>query len=102
MPTPLIIERSNLSGVNPSILNITLTDANTEYQFSIPQGTTGFSIKTRISTHTVKVSFTAGQSGAVYFTLDGVSWSEVNIRGNFSLYVQSPNAGCVLEAVIWS
>lgn len=102
MTTPLIIERAPLAGVNPSILNVTLTDANTEYSFSIPNGTRSFAIKTRNSTQSVKLSFTEGQSGTVYLTLDGASWSEENILADFDIYVQSPNAGCVLEVILWS
>lgn len=102
MATPLSTERVPLAGVSPSILNITLVEANTEYVFSIPKGTRAFALKTRISTQTVKFSFTEGQSNIAYITLNGTSWSEDNILAGFDVYVQSPFAGCVLEILLWS
>lgn len=102
MSDPLIIERQNIVGITPEILNVTLTNANTEYSFSIPSHTRRLSLKTRDAQHSVKVAFANGQSGSVYFTLAGESWSEDTILAvDLTLYCQSPNAGCVLEVVIW-
>lgn len=102
MTTPLITERHQLAGVSAIILNIILTDANTEYSFSIPNYTRSFSIKTRNVSHSVKISFTEGQSDSVYVTLGDVTWSEINVLAGLTIYTQSPNAGCVLEVILWS
>lgn len=102
MSTPLIVERQTLAGITPEILNVTLTNANTEYSFSIPSHTRKLSLKTRDPQHSVKIAFANGQSGSVYFTLSNESWSEDTILAvDLTLYCQSPNAGCILEVVIW-
>jgi hypothetical protein len=99
---PLISERSILSGVIPLAVNITLTDANTEYSFEIPSGTRKFGIKTRNAQHTVKFSFSPGTSNTEYITLDGLTWNEDMVLARaVTVYCQSPTAGCVLECIFW-
>ena len=103
MTTPLIIERQNIVGISAEVLNVTLTNANTEYVFALPAYTRRFSLKTRSSQHSVKISFSEGQSSSVYFSLDESSaWNEDTILAvDLDIYCQSPNAGCVLEIVVW-
>lgn len=100
---PSINERLLLTGVTPTIANLTLTNANTEYSYSVPAYTRQFSVKTRNPLHTVKIAFSSGQSNTNYFTLDSSSWYESMILAvNLVFYCQSPDAGCVLEIVLWS
>ena len=102
MSTPLVSERHNLVGIAADVVNVTLTDANTEYVFTLPSYTRRFSLKTRNSQHIVKVSFAQGMSSSVYFTLENAAWNEDTILAvDLHVYCQSPNAGCVLEIVVW-
>lgn len=85
-----------------TILNLTLTEANTEYSVSLPQNTTHLTIQARGS-GSVKICFSAGESGTNYFSIktNGCYYDQ-NIRANKTLFAQSPNAGEVLEVVAWS
>lgn len=101
---PLISERMLKAGITPIIINLVLTDANTEYTLALPSGCVKFSFKTRNSAHDLKFSFTQGESGTNYVTLDdGAGYSEDNVLSlNKSIYLQSPNAGAVVELIAWS
>lgn len=103
MTAPLIDERRHLAGISPQILNVTLTTANTEYYFDIPDNTRHVEFKTRDKNHQLKVSFEEDQSDTVYFTLHGIGYEAppVLIR-SIRIYCQSPIAGCVVEVIIWS
>lgn len=87
----------------PRILNLTLTLANTEYS----QALTSFSHKFMMQCRTLadlRVSFTTGESGTVYFTIPaGSSFKENGVfSGVLTVYVQSPSAGVVVEFLEWS
>lgn len=84
------------------VANITLTSANTEYSFALPQGTGSFTVKSR-SSASFQMSYTAGASGTNYFTVpSGSSYYETNVSAyGMSLYFQSANAGQIIEIVYW-
>lgn len=101
MGVPLIIERQHLSGVSPQILNVTLTEANTEYFFEIPDGTRQYTFKTRDPNHPLKFSFEENMTNTIYMSLNTLSYSEDTVlMVGVKVYCQSPVAGCVVEVLI--
>lgn len=86
----------------PTIYNIDLTLANTEYSQAITNGAVKITLRTRLASN-LKVSFTATESGVKYITIPpGASYEINTIRtNNLTLYVQSDVAANVLEIVEW-
>ncbi|MCS7038034.1 MAG: hypothetical protein NZP34_00350 [Caldilineales bacterium] len=85
---------------NPVIFNVTLTNANTEYSLTLPQGCTHFEFQARQS---VAVEF-AFVSGGPYMTLKaGGAYSSYNLWGGQSLtiFFRSTTAGTIVELVAW-
>ena len=92
----------------PTISNVTLTSANTEYSHTLAANCRNFSIKARGNTNAVRVAFTSGvvasPSGA-YLTVEaGQTWlSPPNLVGDgTTLYFASANAGAVVEILEWT
>lgn len=84
----------------PSVLNLTLTLADTEYSQVIPMGTRKILLKARSSGSDLKFSFTTATSGTVYTTIpagSGGLWIECEAAYGLTLYVQSPTAGEIAE-----
>ena len=93
---------NRLGGASRFILiNLVLTNANTEYPQPIPVNTRLLSFKPRNIGHTIKYSWTEGMSGIEYITLTGdTSWSNMVGLSGQTLYFQSPDAGAVVEIEI--
>lgn len=83
-----------------TIANLTLTTADTEYNYTLPNNCISFSVKARGS-GTFKIAFTSGQSGTAYETVPsgGVFSPDIPLllTGNRTFYAQSSTAGMVLE-----
>ena len=87
-------------------VNKTLTDANTEYQIVLPDGTSGFTMQSRTAAD-FKVG-NASASGTTYFTVkSGSVYSTPTSLGlgggtpNTTLFIQSGTAGQVVELLYW-
>lgn len=82
----------------PTIVNLTLTSANTEYSVTLPRNVGTITIQSRTSAD-FKIGVTSGQSGTTYFTIkSGNAYYETTIAmDGTTLYFQSPNAGQVIE-----
>jgi hypothetical protein len=92
----------NLVGHTPNVLNKTLTLANTEYSQALPAGTRRFTLQARTS-HLVQLCYTNGASGTTFISVKaGSSYSEEHIDSGATLYMQSANAGTVVEIIAWS
>lgn len=91
-------------GVSPgksNIFNLSMPTANTEYSLVLPVYTTHLTIQAR-GNASVKICFTAGESGSTYFTIKaGGCYYDQNIRANKTLYAQSSADNEVLEVVCW-
>jgi hypothetical protein len=89
-----------------TVYNTTLTLANTEYSFIFPSNTYGFDVQPRNSGHTLRMSHVTGQvAGAdgTHFTVSALSREHVRItQDNLTIYFGSPNAGCVVEIIVWT
>lgn len=87
----------------PTIYNLTLTSANTEYSQALPDDTREVTIKTRTMASELKLAFVENESGTKYQTIPvGASKTitEKYLKG-LTLYVQSPDAGVVVEIEVW-
>lgn len=87
----------------PTIKNVDITDADTEYSYTLPVGTSRFEIKLRSIGVPLKICFVSAGSGTTYKNLPaGQSYREDAIkRGPNVLYFQSATANQVAEIISW-
>lgn len=82
------------------VMNVTCTNADTEYSQLLPEYCAYFSIKCR-DANDLKLSFSLGDSGTNYILLpSGSNYSHyIQFVGSKALYFQTPTAGAVVEIV---
>jgi len=85
-----------------TVINYTLTDANTEYAITLPAGTVAFEIQPRDTSVNIKMGYYSGESGTNYWTIRGSSgWYSFYLPNyNYSgktIYLQSSTAGAIVE-----
>jgi len=87
----------------PTIKNVDIVDANTEYSYTLPDGTSRFEMKVRNLGIPLKICFVSAGSGITYYNLPASqSYREDNIkRGSNILYFQAATASQVLEIMSW-
>lgn len=87
----------------PIIYNLTLTLADTEYSQALPAGTTKVMYQCRTG-YAVKVAYTATESGTTYWTIkpDHFLWDDHISATRQTIYVQSEQAGTILEIFCWT
>jgi hypothetical protein len=93
---------SDLIVTSPTLQNITMAVAGTEYSVVIPVGAKRFSVYSRQDS-VLQATYTSGQSGLNYFTIGyGVWYTEENLAGSsLTLYIQSTKNNTVLEVLSW-
>lgn len=85
----------------PTIENLVLTTANVEHVFPLNKGVKKLLLQCR-NGGDLKIAFQQGESGTKFFTLHGFNtYYEDLITGPFTIAMQSPNAGTVVEIVTW-
>lgn len=92
------------SSGTPVIYNLTLTSANTEYPQTMPIDVRKFAVRPRTSSHVLKMSYTEGESGTNYITVDssGFAWNDHIAVSGLVLYFQSATAGAIVEIEAWA
>lgn len=88
----------------PTIANVAMATAATEYDYALPAGTKRFLIKNRMN-GVVQLSYSLGTSGTTYETIPrGVFYMEENINPGVAvtLYLQSPSASQIIEVTSWA
>jgi len=92
-----------MSYKDPTIHNVTLTLADTEYSQVILDEASKVLIRSR-DNHELKLAYTEGESGTNFITIpagSGGKWLEgLQLKGK-TLYIQSPSTGGVVEIEIW-
>lgn len=84
----------------PTIKNVTMTDANTEYLYTLPTGTKMFRVKLRGMGTSMKMAIDEGKSETTYMTIDNGQTQEEFVKGGgATLYFQSPVANQVAEII---
>lgn len=89
--------------VSPQIINIPVPNANTEYDFIIPQNTGRYRFRARGNAK-VKYSFESGKTDTEYFTvIPGNIESEDNLKlnGNLTVYFRANKSNEILELLLW-
>jgi hypothetical protein len=89
---------------SPTVYNVTMTAANTEYSKLLPTGTKKIYIKLRSLNALLKVSFILGESGTTYVTIPfGATFSldDVDLN-NVTIYFQSPTAAQSAEIICFT
>lgn len=84
----------------PAVLNLELTNANTEYDQALPAGTRKILLKSRGLGSELKFAFVETESASNYVTVppgSGGLWIECGAAYGVTLYVQSPTAGEIAE-----
>ena len=85
----------------PKIKNLELILANTEYAFKLDNNVRRFTIRARQSVP-FQLSFQEGESGTHYLDIfSSEVWTEDAVYDGTTLYLQSPNAGTVIEILQW-
>jgi len=97
-----LVVDTELVATTPTIYNVTMTLANTEYSQALPANTRKFLIKCRTS-FAIKLAFVSGQSGTNYITIpaDQAYWEDHILVSNLTLYFQCATAGQVAEIIVW-
>ena len=93
----------NLTGVTtPTIQNVTLATAGTEYTITLPANTERFKIRVRGSSK-LQIAYTSGQTGTNYISIyPGACYEEAALDiASLSIYVQASKSGETLEIVSW-
>ena len=88
----------------PTIYNVALTLAGTEYSLAIPAGTKRIQIRNRASQLT-RLAYTPGDTSVAWLTITpGSVYSEVDLAvTTLTVYLQAPSAaGTVAEVITWS
>jgi hypothetical protein len=88
----------------PTIYNVTMTSANTEYSKLLPDGARKVLLHERAGGSAVKYAFVSGESGSVYMTIPAASskYLEASEIGGRTIYFQCPDAGKILEIEVWT
>lgn len=88
-----------LTKAKPTVATVSMTSANTEYSYELPQGTREFWLKLRDPGYPMKVAMVSGDSGTTYFTVqNGETHKEPNTKSSkVTLYFQSTQASMVAE-----
>lgn len=96
------------SVLSPTVYNVTLTDAGTEYSQALPDGCKHFSIQCRTA-FDVRFAFETGKVAtptAPYATVKSggayTSPEKLCYDGTGTLYLASSQAAVVVEIVAWS
>lgn len=91
----------------PKILNLILTNADTEYSVDLPKGTQYFSVQSR-DDKVIRMAFEGGKvagSTAPFITVkEGAGYNAPERRDFYTtarLYFASPEAGAVVEILAW-
>jgi len=94
---------SNVNATTGVVKNVSLANADTEYDHSLPAGIKRFILRNRGSGE-LKISFTENESGTVYFTLYAGEVFDSGPLGELALtiYFQSSLASQTVEVIEWS
>jgi len=102
---PQLVETSLKLAETPTIFNVTMANANTEYSQALPATTRRFSIKNRNGT-AFRVAFATGKVATPtepYLTIPANSeYYEDDLRADLTLYFACASAGKTVEIIAWT
>lgn len=85
----------------PTIATVAITLADTEYSYTLPQGTHEFWLKLRDPGYPMQACMVSGETGTTYFTVsNGKIHKETNVKSsNVTIYFRSPQASMTAEII---
>ena len=88
----------------PTIYNVTLTSANTEYSRTIPENARKIFIRERSGLVAVKLAYASGESGSTYLTIPAGTQKPLEncFLSGVILYMQSGTPATVVEVEVWT
>ena len=99
--TPVTV--TSLTADTPTVANVAVLLANTEYSYTFPTSTKRYMMANRDS-GTLKYSFSSGTSGTQYITLypgDAAVADLLDTTAGFTVYFQSTKASQTVEILSW-
>ena len=95
--------RENLGAKSPTIFNVSLSLADTEFMQTLPDNTRAFSIKPRQMDRTIQLAYISGESSTKFITVPpGGFWKDILALASKTIFIQSSIAGTVAEIEAWS
>lgn len=87
----------------PTIANVAMTLANTEYSYALPDGTKRFMIKLRDPGYPLQLAVVSGESNTTYYNIaNGKTHEEKEIKGQgTTLYFRTTTASMIAEIISW-
>lgn len=98
------IDASSLYPNAPTIANVSVLTASTEYSYALPANTRLFSVKVRGNSK-LQLAFTSGQSGTNFITVEmGNRYvqNDVILTSGLTLYFQTSVAAQTVEILSWT
>lgn len=93
-----------LSGAsNPTVANVSIGSANTEYNYLLPTNTKKFHLKMRDGA-ALKLAYTIGTTGTTYVTIPAYNMyteDQLSVTA-VTLYFQTPSPSGVVEIISWT
>lgn len=84
----------------PTLANVSMPSANTEYEYALPAGTREFWLKLRTVGYPMQVAMVSGESNTTYFTVtSGKIHKETDLKPAATLYFRSTQANMVAEII---
>lgn len=93
-----------VGSTNPTVANINMPLAATEYSYVLPTNTKKFYIQLRDPSAELKLAYAAGTSGTTYVTVHRGCWfgeADLSVTG-VTLYFQSSVSSQTAEIVSWT
>ena len=99
------VEPADIQSTTPTVYNVTLTDANTEYSQALPANTREFRFRCR-TLYDCRYAYVTGKVAtptAPYLTLPAGSdfWSDWTNLASQTLFLASSTVGVVIELECW-
>lgn len=89
----------------PTVVNVPMASAGTEYSYTFPTGTKQYLIKARVR-DVLQFSYVSGNSGTTYVTIQPGVWygeSDITLPAGRTIYIQSATQGSqTLEVLLWT
>lgn len=87
----------------PTVANVAMASAATEYSYALPAGCKAFYLKLRDPMADLQLTYTALGSGTTYISVPRGTWyaNEELTASSITLYFQSPSALQVAEIEVW-
>jgi hypothetical protein len=89
----------------PSISNLNIASAATEYSYVFPSNTARFLMRVRGGGSLMRVAYQAGGTGTSWLTVQKGCWyseGDVTVSAGFAVYVQCDQPAQVVEIVSWA